>query len=81
MLGLFAAGLALQSLHMGHDLGVDEAVECACAATDRPEYAVHALPVVVGAPDVESAAFAPIFGGRPDKVSVVSNGARAPPLG
>ena len=80
MLGLFTAGLALQSLHLGHDLMVDEAVECACAATDRLEALVPALPtVVVTVPDVEIAASAPTVAG-PGRGSVISHGARAPPL-
>ena len=79
MLGLLTAGLGLQLLHLGHDLSVDEAVECACAVTDRPEGAVHVLAAVVDAPDVESAASAPTFPGL-DRVSVISHGARAPPL-
>ena len=79
MLGLFTAGLALQSLHLGHDLIVDEAVECACAATDRPESAVHVLPAGFGATDVEIVEFAPTVA-VPARDSVVSHGARAPPL-
>ena len=43
LLGLFTAGLALQSLHLGHDVFVDDHAECEYAAIDRPEGAVHAL--------------------------------------
>ncbi|MDE0038245.1 MAG: hypothetical protein OXU77_11940 [Gammaproteobacteria bacterium] len=80
MLGLFTAGLAMQSLHMGHDLVAAEAVECACAATDRPENAVDVLPAVVDVADVEIPASAPVFTGL-GRASVISHGARAPPLG
>ena len=79
MLGLFTAGLALQSLHLGHDLIVDEVVECGCAATDRLEAAVPPLPTVAIAPNLEIGASAPtvaVLGRGP----VISHGARAPPL-
>ncbi len=43
LLGLFTAGLGLQSLHLGHDIFVDEHAECECIAFDRSEGAVHVL--------------------------------------
>lgn len=79
MLGLLTAGLALQSLHLGHDLSVDESVECACAATDRPDDAVHVLSAVVDAPELEIAAFGPTVA-DPDVRFVIFHRARAPPL-
>ena len=79
MLGLLTAGLALQSLHLGHDVNVDEAVECACAATDRPDDAVYLLPAVVDTPELEIAASVPTVA-DPGVGSVIPHRARAPPL-
>ena len=78
VLGLFSAGLGLQSLHLGHDLFADEHAECECVAIDRQESAVHLLPSAAAAPGMEVAAFAPVVRGLtrgPD----VHYGARAPP--
>lgn len=78
MLGLFAAGLALQSLHLGHDIPVDEVAECECVATERSETAVAVLPDVDPGTSVEVASppAVPVSVRNPS----LCNGARAPPL-
>ena len=78
VLGLFSAGLALHSLHLGHDIFVDEHSECECVAIDRQEGAVHLLPAAVVATGMEVAAAAAVVAGfarGPD----LYYGARAPP--
>ena len=78
VLGLFSAGLALQSLHLGHDIFADEHAECECVAIDRQEGAVHLLPAASVAPSMEVGAAGAVVGGfnrDPD----VHYGARAPP--
>jgi hypothetical protein len=79
VLSLFSAGLALQSLHLGHDIFEDEHAECECVAIDRQEGVVHLLPVAFVAPRMEVAAAASVVVGftrGPD----VYYGARAPPV-
>lgn len=78
LLGLFAAGMALQSLHLGHEIFVEEHAECECVAIDRQEGAVHLLWTAPGASDIEVAASVPTVGPAtrdPD----IQYGARAPP--
>ena len=79
VLGLFSAGLALQSLHLGHDIFSDEEhAECECVAIDRPEGAVHLLPAATVATTMEvetAAAGVAGFTHNPD----FYYGARAPP--
>ena len=78
LLGLFTAGLALQSLHLGHDIFVDEQAECECAAIDRPEGAVHVLPDAAtrSSIDVAPPAAALLV---PVRDPEICYGARAPP--
>ena len=78
VLGLFAAGLALQSLHLGHEIFDDEHAECECVAIDRQEGAVHLLPAAPAAPSMEIAASVAVVSGfnRPPNIHY---GARAPP--
>lgn len=78
VLGLFSTGLALQSLHLGHDISADEHAECECVAIDRQEGAVHWLGAAPVATGMEGAAAPAVDGGftrNPD----VYYGARAPP--
>ena len=78
LLGLFGAGLALQSLHLGHDIFVEEHAECECVAIDRQEGAGHLVSTSPDASGVEVAASAVSVGGpicEPD----IYYGARAPP--
>lgn len=78
VLGLFSAGLALQSLHLGHDIFADEHAECECVAIDRQEGAVHLLPAAAAAPSMEVATAAWVVAGF-IRNSDVYYGARAPP--
>ena len=78
VLGLFSAGLVLQSLHLGHDIFTDEHAECECVAIDRQEGAIYLLPAAAVATGMEVAAAAAVVAGfarNPD----VYYGARAPP--
>ena len=78
VLGLFSAGLALQSLHLGHDIFEDDHAACECVAIDRQEGAVHLLPADAAATRIEVSAAAAIvvgFAKGPDAYY----GARAPP--
>ena len=77
-LGLFSAGLALQSLHLGHDIFADEHAECECVAIDRQEGAVLLLPITAVASSMEVAAPAAVVGGL-NRDPDVHYGARAPP--
>ena len=79
MLGLFAAGLALQSLHWGHEILADKAAECECIAADRLDGAVSVLPDVGPATSVEVAPSPPTVPacGRSRNLR---QKARAPPL-
>ncbi|MXY56238.1 MAG: hypothetical protein F4029_13915 [Gammaproteobacteria bacterium] len=78
LLGLFAAGLALQSLHLGHDIFVEEHAECECVAIDRQEGAAHLLSSAPNAPGMAVAAVSATVGG-PIRGPDIYYGARAPP--
>ena len=78
VLGLFSAGLGLQSLHLGHDLFADEHAECECVAIDRQESAIHLFPAAAVAPGMEVADFAAVVRGLA-RIPGVHYGARAPP--
>ena len=78
LLGLFAAGLALQSLHLGHDIFVEEHAECECVAIDRQEGAAHLLATASGTSGMEVAAPATRIG-APIRDPDIYYGARAPP--
>lgn len=78
VLGLFSAGLALQSLHLGHDIFDTEHGECPCVAIDRQEGAVHLLGAATVASGSEVAAVAAVVGGF-TLVPDLHYGARAPP--
>ena len=78
VLGLFSAGLALQSLHLGHDIFAEEHAECECVAIDRQEGAVHLLGAAAVATGMEVAAAAAVAAGFTRGLDVYY-GARAPP--
>lgn len=78
LLGLFAAGLALQSLHLGHDIFVEEHAECECVAIDRQEGAFHLLSTAFDASGMVVAASTSTVD-APTRDPDIHYGARAPP--
>ena len=78
MLGLFATGLALQSLHLGHDISVDEHAECECVAIERSESAVHVLPAAAAVSGIDVAPSKATLK-VPARDPEICYGARAPP--
>lgn len=78
LLGLFVAGLALQSLHLGHDIFVEEHAECECVAIDRQEGASHLLSTSIDSSGVEVAASTSTVE-APTRDPDIHYGARAPP--
>lgn len=77
-LGLFTAGLALQSVHLGHDIFVDEHAQCECVAIDRSEGAVHVLPAGATVSGIDVAPSTATLA-VPTRDPEICYGARAPP--